>query len=264
MIYLECEIKANQGYLIPIGDLHFADKSFRLESYNKLKGYVDWVKNEPSARIVLGGDIFNCASRSSKTSPHEQRMSFNEELEEICSLLEPVKKQIAGGIIGNHDFRPKNDYDIDLMAVLCSKLGCPYLGYSGVIGFKLGPIRRTKLAKSGGDYRYTYYGYFHHTTGGGGSIGGALNRAEKLANIVEGCDFYCSFHSHKLSNAKATIYSPNPFSKKVEERTINFITCGGYLGYDNSYAEKGMLRPTKLGSPRIRFSGTRKDLHVSI
>ncbi len=262
MIYLECEIKASKGYLIPIGDLHFSDSAFVAKSYEKLKGYIKWVREEPNARVVLGGDLFNCAGRTSKTSPFEQRMSAQEEMDEVCRLLEPIKHKIAGGLIGNHEGRVKNDYDIDLMAVLCSKLNVPYMGYSGVIAFKVGPMKRKK--GEGGSFRHAYYGYFHHSTGGGSLVGGALNRTEKLANIVDGCDFYCSFHSHKLSHAKMSIYSPNPYSKKVEERTVDFVTCGGYLGYEGSYAEKGMMRPVKLGSPRLRFDGNRKDLHVNV
>jgi hypothetical protein len=264
MIYLETTTNANKCYLICIGDLHFADNAFRAESYKKLKGYIEWVKNTPEAKVVLGGDMFNVAGRNSKTSPFEQRMSVKEEIDEICSLLDPIKDRIVGAIEGNHEHRAKNDYDIDLTAVLCSRLNIPYMGMSGVIAFKVGKINRKKGTKTGGNYRYTYYGYFHHTTGGGGSIGGALNRAEKLANIVEGCDFYCGFHSHKLSHAKMSMFKPNPDAKKVDERTIDFITCGGYLAYEGSYAERGMMRPVKLGSPRIRFSGTKHDVHISI
>jgi len=61
-----------------------------------------------------------------------------------------------------------------------------------------------------------------------------------------------------------SIFKPNPDAKKVDERTIDFITCGGYLAYEGSYAERGMMRPVKLGSPRIRFSGTKHDVHISI
>lgn len=261
MHYTECEIPEKVGYVIPIGDLHFSDNSFKKESYNKLIGYIQWVQDNPSSRIVLGGDIFNCASRQSKTSPFEQRMSVSDEMKEVVALLSPVKHQIAGGLIGNHEYRAKNEFDIDLMETLCAKLDIPYMGISGVINFKVGKRRRTT---KGGIWDQSYMGYFHHSTGSGSTLGGPLNRTEKLGNIVEGCDFYCSFHSHKLSTAKVNIYRPSPHSKKVEERVINFITCGGYLDYKDSYAERGMLRPVKLGSPRIRLDSIKHDIHVSL
>lgn len=261
MIYLTCEIPDKVAYIICIGDLHFADRAFREISYKKLRGYVDWVKENPNARVVLGGDLFNVATRASKTSPFEQRMSANDEMKEIVSILTPIKKQIAGAIDGNHENRAMDFLDLSLTETLCGKLDIPYMGISGVINFKVN--RRNRLTK-GGVWEQSYMGYFHHTTGGTGLIGSGLNRVEKLGNIVEGCDFYCGFHNHKLSVAKATIFRPSPNSKKVEERVVNFITCGGYLQYEGSYAEKGMMRPTKLGSPRIRLDGNKLDIHVNL
>ena len=260
MIYLECAIQEKWAYILPLGDLHFSDKAFRELSYKKLLGYRDWVLENPNARVVLGGDMFNVATLISKTSPFSQRMSMNDEMKEIVEILSPIKKQIAGAIEGNHEFRAMDFMDLSLTETLCGKLDIPYMGISGVINFKVGK----KGSKTGGQWHQNYYIYFHHTTGGGQTIGGGLNRVEKLGNIVEGVDCYCGFHNHKLSMAKSIIYRPNPDSKKVEERVISHLTCGEYLQYDGSYAEKGMLRPTKLGSPRIRLDGTKKDLHISL
>jgi hypothetical protein len=50
----------------------------------------------------------------------------------------------------------------------------------------------------------------------------------------------------------------------MEEKTITHLTCGGYLQYEDSYAERGMMRPVKLGSPRIRLDSYKHDLHVSL
>jgi len=260
MIYLSYEIPEKVGYVIPIGDLHFSDNAFKEISYKKLKGYIEWVIENPNARVVLGGDLFNVATRASKTSPFEQRMSVNEEMNEIVKILTPIKKQITGAIEGNHENRAMDFLDLSLTETLCGKLDIPYMGLSGVINFKVGK----KNSKSGGQWQQNYYIYFHHTTGGGTLIGGGLNRVEKLGNIVEGCDVYCGFHNHKLSVAKATIFRPNSNNKKVEERVVNFVTCGGYLQYEGSYAEKGMMRPTKLGSPRIRLDGKKQDVHINL
>jgi len=260
MIYLENHIPEKVGYVIPIGDLHFSDSAFREASYKKLLGYRDWVIQNPNTRVVLGGDLFNIATRGSVSSPFGQRMSVNEEMNEVVTILTPIKKQIAGAIEGNHEFRAKDFLDLSLIEALCGKLDIPYMGISGVINFKVGK----KRSKTGGQWEQNYYIYFHHTTGGGQTIGGGLNRVEKLGNIVEGCDAYCGFHNHKLSSSRSIIYRPNPSSKKVEDRIITHLTCGGYLQYDGSYAEKGMLRPAKLGSARIRLDGQKHDLHVNL
>jgi len=260
MIYLETFIPDKVGYCIPIGDLHFSDTAFKEESYKKLKGYIQWVLENKNSRVVLGGDIFNVATRESKSSPFHQRMSVNDEMKEIVALLTPIKSQIVGAIDGNHEQRAEDFLDLSLIETLCGKLDIPYMGISGVINFKVGK----KRSITGGQWCQNYYIYFHHTTGGGNTIGGGLNRVEKLGNIIEGVDCYCGFHNHKLSMSKSIIYKPNPNSKKVDERVVSHLTCGGYLDYKDSYAEKGMLRPLKLGSPRIRLDGTKHDLHINI
>ncbi len=262
MIYLENEIKEKVGYILPIGDLHFGDKAFKDTSYKKLFGYRDWVAENPNSRVVLGGDLFNVATRVSKTSPFEQRMSVNDEMKEIVQILTPIKNQIVGAIDGNHENRAKEYMDLSLIEVLCGKLDIPYMGISGVINFRVG--KRNITLNQHNPFRQNYKIYFHHTTGGGQTLGGGLNRVEKLGNIVEGVDCYCGFHNHKLSISKSVIYRPSLASKRMEERVITHLTCGGYLQYEGSYAEQGMLRPTKLGSPRIRLSGEKLDLHVSL
>ena len=262
MIYLENHISNKVGYILPIGDLHFADKAFRTQSYKKLHGYIDWVKDNPNARVVLGGDLFNVATRISKTSPFEQRMDMNEEMKEVVSLLMPIKSQIVGAIDGNHENRAKDFMGLSLIEILCGKLDIAYMGISGVINFKVG--KRNISFRQKNPWRQNYFIYFHHTTGGGATIGGGLNRVEKLGNIIEGIDCYCGFHNHKLSMSKSIIFRPSQSSKKIEERVITHLTCGGYLQYEDSYAEKGMLRPTKLGSPRIRLDSQKHDVHINI
>jgi hypothetical protein len=109
----------------------------------------------------------------------------------------------------------------------------------------------------------TYHVYFHHTTGGG-NLGSSLNRIVKLSEIVEGCDVYCGGHNHQLATGVKSVYRPAPSG--VVNRKVTFVSCGSYLDYPDSYAEKGMYSPSKLGSPRVRFSGERDhpDVHVSL
>ncbi len=257
MIYIENHIPEKYGYVLPIGDLHFGDEAFKERSFKKLTGYIKWVKEHPNARVVFGGDLFNVATRISVTSPFEQRKG---EFEKVIKLFEPIKTQIAGAIDGNHEFRLIDFANFSLMNEFCVRLGIPYMGISGVINFKV----HKKRSLSGGQWQQNYYIYFHHTTGGGGTAGGKLNRAEKLRYLVENCDAYCGFHGHSLTATPKEIWYPNPDSKKVELRRYWLICCGGYLSWDGSYAERGMLPPEKLGSPRLRLDGLKHDLHVNL
>ena len=62
-------IPYNTVYVVPFGDIHLEDKYFTKKSEKKLKEQIDWVKKRPNARAFITGDIFNVATRASKTSP---------------------------------------------------------------------------------------------------------------------------------------------------------------------------------------------------
>ena len=259
MIYLESSIPEKVGYVIPIGDLHFGDESFKEESLSKLKGYIKWVKENANSRVVIGGDLFNMATRISVTSPFEQKKN---EFNQVIKLFEPIKSQIVGAIDGNHEQRLIDFANFSLMNEFCVRLNIPYMGISGVVVFKVNEQERKDVKR--GAFRENYRIYFHHTTGGGSLAGGGLNRVEKLKGIVEGCDAYCGFHNHKTFAQPQECYFPNMQAMKMELRRYWLVGCGGYLQYDGSYAEKKMLNPVKLGSPRIRLDGNKHDLHISL
>lgn len=252
---IDVYIPQDVAYLIPIGDIHYEDRLFTEKSRRQLLGYLDWVKETREARIFFMGDLFNTASRDSVTSPHNQKMNAYTEL---CKLFEPFKKQIIGAIIGNHEARLLDDYNANLLEAFCCQLGIKYCGWNAVLKFRVG-----KRKEEPGKVHQVYYIYCHHTTGGGATIGGKLNRVEKLRNIIEGMDVYCGGHSHGLGAVPIDIFVPK--DRRIVKRRVWFVNTGGYLEWGGYVAQK-MLQPTKIGSPRIRMSGKRDkhDVHVSL
>lgn len=270
MRYVTCDVRAQKAYLLPIGDVHLGDKAFGKKGREKLKGYLQWVQDTSEARIFLMGDVFNVASRISKTSPWESNSS---EYEEASAFFLPVKDRILGAIDGNHEARMLDMFGWSPTQALCASLGVPYCGWSAVIELNVGAIDDRKGFK-----RNQYFVYCHHTTGGGGSLGGALNRSVKLQDIVQGIDVYCGGHNHQLATGVRTVFMPYPAAHRVVERKITYVDGGSFLDWDESYAEKGMMSVGKLGCPRIRFAGYRhisakgvaasadgsRDVHVSL
>lgn len=275
MRYLRASIRDECAYLIPIGDVHLGDKSFGKRGRDKLHGYIKWVKEHPNARIFIMGDLFNVASRVSKTSPFESRSA---EYQEATGIFEPVKKQIIGAIDGNHEARMLQMFGYSPMQSFCAQLEIPYCGWSAVIEMNVGGTDyKTPNQKSTGHWNQ-YHVYAHHTTGGGGTLGGALNRSVKLQDIVQGIDVYLGAHNHNLATGQRTVFLPYPAGGRCIEKKVTYVDCGSYLEWDESYAEQGMYAPGKLGSPRIRFAGFKhigdsarsaqdnpsRDIHVSI
>lgn len=255
--FAEIKISADKAYCLPIGDIHWGDKAFKQRGKEKLKGNLDWLKErEGHAFGILMGDIYNVAGRNEKTSPFE---SDPEEYDEAVEFFRPYASLFKGGIRGNHENRMKNAYGFDPMKNFCKQLEIPYLGASALLRIQVGarPDQPTWFWN-------TYYMAVHHTTGGGGTLGNALNSVAKLEKVVSGCDVYAGGHNHQLVTGVRQSYVPTasgPTFKKV-----HYVACGSYLDYQNSYAEDAMMSPGKLGSPRIRFNGLRDrhDVHISI
>lgn len=258
MNYFEVEIPEKTGYVIPISDLHIGDQGFSAKSERKVRGYIDWVLERPNARIILNGDIFNTATRSSKTAPFSSET--DKEIVRATKIFEPVKDKIITAIEGNHEARLLDFASLSLTKILCQYLSIPYGGFSCVINFKV--WKRTRGTK-GGLWGQQYQCYTHHTTGGGGTVGGKINRVAKLVSIVPNCDFYLGSHNHQLGVIPVVANTINVRRKRIDQKVQHLVDTGGYLDWQG-YPEQKMLQPTKIGSPRIRLSGMKRDVHVSI
>jgi len=259
------EIKAEEAYLIVFGDLHIGDKAFGKESRRKLDGYIKWVLENPNARVILNGDLLNTATRSSKTSPFEQDMDLQEQIAKVVEILEPVKDRIIGAVMGNHERRILDfagfDPTISVLSMLGLKTEEIYFKHCGVLKIKVG----SRMSAGAQKNRVAYTVVFHHTTGGGKLIGSKLNRVDQMRHsTVTNADVYIGSHNHSLSAAPVVSMEYNPHSETVEQRKQVLVSAGGYLEWNNSYAEAMQLEPMKLGSPRIRLDGKTKDVHVSI
>jgi hypothetical protein len=255
------DIPYDRAYVIVIGDLHIGDKAFGRVGLNKVRGYIDWVGEHPESRVFLNGDIFNCATRQSKTSPFEQEGGLKDHMKLARALFEPIKKQIVGAVDGNHELRLMDFCGYSPVESLCAILNIPYYGDSVVIKFRVGSRSRGKGREKTPNISYSFY--FHHTTGGGGTPGGKLNRVYKMKDIIRDADVYCGSHNHALIAYPEDALLEGGRGSRILQKKQTFVSCGGYLEWHGSYAEKKMLPPAKIGSPRIRLNGKVRDVHVN-
>ena len=267
---MECKaykFKETQIEIIPIGDCHVGDKAFTGESLEKLKGYIDYIKSHSNAYCFLMGDLCNCATLDSKSSPFCQNMDVNQQIKEVVKLFSPIKKRILGAIDGNHELRLERYCGYSPTISICERLEVPYFKNSAVIIFRMcchGPRENS---------RASFTGYFHHTTGGGGTMGSKINKPDQLRGLVGNCDFYCGAHNHSMITGHTIIFKVNETTEKIEQLRQIVLTTGGYLQFNDSYVEEKMLAPMKIGSPKISLIVKRsdkndaevhKDIHVSL
>ena len=277
MYIKQIKSNSNEVYLYPLGDIHIGDNGFGKVSEEKLKGYIDWIKNTPNAFAFLMGDLVNCATLGSPSSPFQQNLDLAGQIKKVVELFEPIKDKIVGAIDGNHESRLIKYSGYSPTISICERLGgVSYFGPSGIIIFRLG-------CRNGKSPRHSFTGYFHHTTGGGRTVGAKMNRVDMLRDIIPNADFYCGGHNHQLGVIHNVTHVVNQTTGKMDVIKQMIIDCGGYLEWNDSYAESMMLRPLKIGSPRVHMMLHRnnksktirgkkksfeevvtKDLHVSI
>jgi len=258
--------KKNEIFLIPIGDLHIGEKAFNKESQDKLEGYIKWLRKNSKNSYMFGmGDMINCATKDSKSSAFQQNMDTKDQIQAVVDYFNPVKNQIIGFITGNHETRLEDYCGYNPTISMCDRLGTFYFGYDGIVLFRMGCHGFRDAPRA------TFSGYFHHSVGGGSTIGGKMNRVDKNRQIICNCDFYASGHNHLLGVAHTGIFRVNETTEKVEFLRQMLVDTGGYLSYVDSYANKKQMPPVKLGSPKIRLlikrgsnDDIKKDVHVSL
>lgn len=256
MQVIKLDIPEDHGYLIPIGDLHRGDRHLTSRGLGKLKGYLDWVMDRENAYVFLMGDILNVASRSSKTNPFE---SDADEYAKSVTLFKPYASRILGCITGNHEQRMYKEFGFNPLQPFCSELSIPYCGYTACVRIRVG-----KRKDRPNEFQQLYWGFAHHGSGGGGTLGAALNKKVKLQEIVHGMDFYMAGHDHQLIVGTRNILLPK--KDTIEHQRVHYIDTGSFLDWDGSYAEEAGMHISKQGAPRLRFDGRNghHDLHVSI
>ena len=261
MIYIrliEIQDYNDKVYFLPLGDLHLGEKNIDVE---KFEGYLNWALKE-KAYIFLMGDLFDVATLNSPTLVWGQQMSLNNALQSLFEKLKPLKSQVLGSISGNHEQRLIRYANFDPVQTLCQMLEVPYCGFSAVLRFRIG-LHRIGLNRHP-NIEYVFYA--HHSTGGGSTLGGKLNRVAKLDEIFEGADAYLAGHNHsKALGEKSLAYlSKNGRGEaQLKYKRVMYVDTGSFILYDGSYAEEKMLPPSDTGAVRIRMNGIKKDLHVS-
>jgi len=263
MQYSEWRVNADFLYLLPISDCHIGSPGFTSDSYTLLCKNVEWALSEPNAFVFLNGDILHTATRYSKSNPMVARGNLKEQLELATRIFTPLakKNKIIGAIDGNHEQRLEDIVGYSPTIALCDRLDIPYYRYSCVIRFIVG-----KLNKRGGGFynKIGYSGYFHHTTGGGSTVGGKINRVDKLRQIVANADFYVGSHNHQLGVMPVSTHQVDPTHKRIIVLRQLLIDSGGYEEWRENYPERLQYPITKMGSPRIRMDGKRHDIHCSV
>lgn len=255
MKLVKLKISSDRAHVVPISDLHIGDRAFNEESIKILKQNIEWIRRKKHARVFLVGDILNCGTKESPTSLFDQKLDLDRQIEFAVELFKPIKKKIIGAIDGNHEQRLTRFAGFSPTKTLCSELGTVYCGNSAVVLLKLGKKEK-----------HNFILFFHHTSGGGTSVGSKINRIEKLRNLCLNADIFVGSHNHMVAVIPLIVNEIDKRMQVVREKKQFLVDSGSYLTWDGTYAEAKMMPPMKIGSPRILLLVKKKiwDIFISI
>jgi len=107
-------------------------------------------------------------------------------------------------------------------------LDVEYSKYSAVLRFRIGTHHVKEKIHPSVEYVF----FLHHTTGGGATLGGKLNRVQKLSDVFEGADCYVGGHNHSKALGEqevATISKNGRGEATLKYKRIMFVDSGSFF-----------------------------------
>ena len=209
--------------LYPLGDFHYGSAQCNIKF---IKQAINEVKDNPNAYWIGMGDMMENAIVGSKSDVYTQTIPPKQQMDDIIEMLTPIKDKGLFLIAGNHEQRTVRQVGLIPEQHIAYQLQLPYMGFSCFTLFQM------SKCKSPGSFKC----YFHHNYGGGYTMGGKVNRADKLRLIAPTVDAIFCGHFHITSRIPITWYDTG--RKKVIKHTGYDYITGSALEYADSYAEE--------------------------
>lgn len=232
--------------LYPIADIHLGAAECREKEFER---YIDRIKQDDRAVVILAGDLINNGIKSSKTNVYDEIYSPKEQKRRMVEMLRPISNKIITAVTGNHERRSARESDVDITWDMCDALGVEYGNDMAFVKLSVGEKPNRKPA--------TYMICATHGAGGGALLGSGLNKSDAWQQSVEGLDILISGHVHKPSKTPSARIVFDPHNNNVIVRNTLIFVCTAWLLYGGYPTEK-MMRPTAFSPDTIRLDGTAK------
>ena len=239
--------------IYPIADVHLGAAEHMTREWEQ---FCERVKDE-QAYIILGGDLINNSTRNSVSNIFDEVMRPRDQKRLMVEMLKPIRDRILCMTTGNHERRNK-DVDDDPSYDIACKLDIEDV-YRENIAFLKIQIGNKELD---GTRNPTYLLTVTHGAGGGMLTGGAVNRAERFAYVLDG-DALILGHTHKPFVTQPSKIKIDPHNNKVTLKPFKVISMTSWLQWGGYTAQK-MLNPTSFCPQVITLCGTKKEISVSL
>jgi len=194
----------------------------------EFQAYLKKIASDPSAAVLLAGDLLNNGIKSSKTDVYREKYPPDVQKEMMIDLLWPIRDKIVAGVSGNHEYRTFKESCQDVMKdIFVNKK----------------PV--------------TYMIFMTHGSGRGAS-GTYVEKQNRYHLHIEGVDIAILGHSHdpdKKPSARLVLDSHN---NKVFRRETCIFVCTSWLSY-NGYPVRKQYPPKAFRPDTIRLDGRTKE-----
>lgn len=248
--------------IFPIADVHLG-ASEQMEQ--EWMDFIDMVAKTPNVYITLGGDLLNVGTKQSISNVYKERYMPSEAKRLMARMLEPIRDRILCATCGNHERRTVRESDVDMMYDIMAKLDLESLYRENMcfVKIQMGIPEHESGAKTSADKRPTYTLLVTHGNGGGVLTGGAVNRFERYAYVVDGLDVLIAGHVHKpFTTQQSKIYIDSR-NNKVSLKPFKTVCATSWLEY-SGYAMEKMLYPSSHCLQTLTLSGKRKEVLVTM
>ena len=128
-----------------IAFVNFADPHFFGDGFTEERCSLtlDWIKDVANARVVFGGDVFDIASLSGKTNPHQSVLNNASSIDLAMSdhYIGKIANKTICGVGGNHDAAYANrlrDTGISPLKYALEKFDIQYFEFNALVQMRVG------------------------------------------------------------------------------------------------------------------------------
>lgn len=245
--------------IYPIADVHFGAINHNSVAWTR---FCNKVAADPSAYLILDGDLLNNNTRSSVGSPWDDTIRPREAKKMMVEYLEPLKDKILCMTSGNHERRSLKDADDDPTYDIACKLDIEDVYRQNAAFVKVSIGDRTKGKGRPHEPKITYHIAVTHGAGGGIYTGATVNRNERWGNVIDGVDCVVVGHTHKGTVTRPSKLVIDQRNNVVTVQEYVVISCVAWQDY-SEYAMQKMLLPCRTAKPQtLLLNPNEKEIAV--
>ncbi len=238
--------------VIVLSDLHYGNPYCSMRHFDRT---LDFIKTNDDVYCFLNGDMLEAVTKVSKGDVYKQKITPQEQRNEVIDLLKPIKHKVLGVTTGNHEQRIYNETGIDLSSDIAKELDAPYRPEGMLFKLSFGDGNNNTKNKP-----FVFWSYITHGYGGARTKSAKAVKAERLSTWVH-ADWYAMSHDHVVNVAPDIYLMPdnrgmvdkyNFLSGKVTAKREMLVKTNAFLKW-GGYAESGGFPPSDLATPVINL-----------